>query len=142
VIEAQPDCLSQPFIVMATDYLIPEHFVSDVLDCHQQHHADVTVSLKRVPIEELASRSSVRFDPNDNILEVVEKPEPGTAPSDLSANLVFVLPPSIVPYVTGVKASPRGERELQSAINAFLADGGTARGLVQDTPNEWSPSRQ
>lgn len=133
--------IGSSFLLMATDYLIPPNFISDLLAFHESHDADVSVSLKRVPVEELASRSSARFDEYGRILEIVEKPAAGTAPSDLAANLAFVLPATLCSFVAGTPVSARGEREVQSAINAFLAQGGTARGLIQGTPDEWSPTR-
>lgn len=127
------------FLLMATDYLIQPDFISALVNFHHEHNADVSVSLKRVPAEELASRSSVRFDADDNITEIVEKPKPGEAPSDLGANLAFILPATIFSHLPSVSCSARGEREVQSAINTLLASGGSACGLIQETPSEWTP---
>jgi len=127
------------FLLMATDYLVAAEFISDFLTFHEAHGADVSVSLKRVPTKELSSRSSVRFGLDNSILEIVEKPELGKAPSDLSANLAYVLPAAVLQYLPSVVASARGEREVQSAINAYLANGGSAQGLIQKTPSEWTP---
>jgi len=141
--DTQSDPNNASFLLMATDYLIEPEFISDFLSFHNSHPADVSVSLKRVPAEELSSRSSVRFAANNTtentILEIVEKPEPGKAPSDLSANLAFVLPAAVLQYLPSVTPSARGEREVQSAINAYLASGGSAQGLIQEAPNEWTP---
>ena len=124
---------------MATDYLIPDNFIPDLLNFHASHDAAISISLKSVPEEELASRSSVRFAKDGSISEVVEKPPAGNAPSNLSANLAYVLPAALPKYLPEVKTSPRGEREIQTAINAFLAANGTARGLEQPAPDEWTP---
>ena len=127
------------FLLMATDYLIPANFISDLLHFHASHDAAISISLKSVPEDELASRSSVRFAEDGSISEVVEKPPAGKAPSSLSANLAYVLPAALQEYLPQVKASARGEREIQTAINAYLAADGTARGLEQPAPNEWTP---
>lgn len=127
------------FLLMATDYLLTPEFMMDLVSFHKEHGDDMSVSLKRVPKEELSSRSSVRFDADHRITEIVEKPEPGKAPSELGANLAFILPAAFVQYVPSVTVSARGEREVQSAINAYLANGGRARGLIQETPSEWTP---
>jgi len=140
--------LNAPFLLLATDYLLPPQFIADLVRFHASHTADVSVSIKRVPTAELASRSSVRFaagcdgEPvlSRNILEVVEKPPPGTAPSEFSTNLAFVLPPQVLSHLPCVVASERGEREIQSAINAYLNSGGSARGLEQAAPAEWQPN--
>jgi len=127
------------FLLMATDYLIPPSFIPDLLAFHSSHNDDISISIKSVPQEQLSSRSSVRFTDDGLILEIVEKPAEGQAPSKFSTNLAYVLPPAITSYLTDVTHSPRGEREVQSAINAFLSSGGTARGIEQAAPSEWSP---
>jgi len=76
-----------------------------------------------------------------DILEIVEKPAPGTAPSAIAANLCFVLPPELLGHVGETGVSPRGEREIQTTINAWLAAGGRARGLLQPVPPEWDPEQ-
>ena len=188
VMYARPELLVTPFLLSATDYLVPPTFYGDLLRFHAGHDAALTVSLKAFG-EDGAARSSVRFagpgsvsepasgpgptSPNPRpsrgtchrdgvamrawtregrrarrstddpgareILEIVEKPAPGTAPSALAANLCFVLPPELLEHVGETGVSPRGEREIQTTINAWLAAGGRARGLVQPTPPEWDP---
>ncbi len=137
VIEAYPDFVQEPYILSATDYLVPESFFSDLIQFHANHTAELTVSLKALPESELAGRSSVRFGDNDTIEEIVEKPAPGTAPSSIGANLTFILPSSLAPFITAVPLSPRGETEIQYAINEWLANGGSAKGLIQNAPDEW-----
>jgi len=136
----------EPFLLSATDYLLPPRFYPDFLAFHAAHGAGASVSLKRLAAQQLTARSSARFDAKGHderdggqVLEIVEKPAPGRAPSAIGANLMFVLPPEILPYVQAVEPSPRGEREVQSALNAWLADGGRCRGRVQPTPVEWVP---
>ncbi|MFK8075029.1 MAG: nucleotidyltransferase family protein [Granulosicoccus sp.] len=141
-IETYPDIMQQPYILSATDYLVPESFFGDLLKYHADHTAEITVSLKALPESELAERSSVRFGDDKTIEEIVEKPAPGTAPSSIGANLTFVLPSTIAPYIAAVPLSQRGETEIQYAINEWLANGGSARGLIQCAPNEWQPPQR
>jgi len=131
--------VGSPFMLTATDYLIPPNFIPDFLSFYSSHNEDIAVSIKSVPKEQLASRSSIRFSGDGQILEVVEKPAKGEAPSSYSANLTYVLPPKVLQLLADVQTSPRGEREVQSAINTYLAGGGSARGLVQPAPPEWTP---
>lgn len=137
VIEQAPDFVTQSFILSATDYLVPRTFFPDLLTFHASHADDLSVSMKALDEKEVTGRSSIRFVDDQSIIEIVEKPAPGTAPSLIGANLTFVLPPSIVPYIDEVPVSPRGEHEVQQAINAWLRQGGKARGLLQPTPREW-----
>ncbi len=147
VADARPDFLTERFLLAATDYLVHADFFEEFLAFDAAHDAGASVSLKRLAEGGAAARSSARFagtvPANEGeagqVLEIVEKPAPGTAPSEVAGNLVFALPPAIVPRVRRTEASARGEREVQSALNAWLADGGRCRGLLQGTPEEWTP---
>jgi NDP-sugar pyrophosphorylase family protein len=142
VIEKTPDVVQAPFVLSATDYLVPRDFFVDLLRFHTGHTGELSVSLKELPEAELAGRSSVRFADDQSIREIVEKPAPGTAPSSIGANLTFVLPASIVPYVQEAPMSARGEQEVQQAVNDWIAGGGQAFGLLQGIPREWTPPLQ
>lgn len=127
-----------PVLLSATDYLVGPPFYCEFFESHAGHDAASSVSLKHLPGHELAARSSIRFAASGaDILEIVEKPPPGTAPSAIGANLIFVLPPAVIARVGEVSASSRGEREVQTALNACLDGGGRCRGLIQGVPKEW-----
>lgn len=132
------DWFGASFVLAATDYLVPPGFYPDLLAAHRAGKRDVTISLKQPGASGLAARSSVRFDDAGCVTEVIEKPAPGSAPSDYAANLVFVLPAGILGLLDAVPASPRGEREVQTAINQWLARHGPATALLQPMPAEWS----
>jgi len=133
------DWFNESFLLTATDYLVAEKFYPNLLQFHAEHLADISVSIKTVPEEELGSRSSVAYKGDFEITEVVEKPAEGQAPSKYSANLIYILPGKLRQAIQNVEPSMRGEREIQSAINAYLANGGTAKGLLQPVPQEWTP---
>jgi len=141
-LEAKPEWFESTFLLTASDYLVSPLFYSDLLNAFEQSGKHIAVSLKRIDESELASRSSIRFNDVGDVMEVIEKPAPGTAPSSLAANLIFVLPPDIVAGIAKVQASPRGEKEIQSAVNSYLNQHGPACGLEQETPKEWHPDMQ
>jgi len=116
-----PEISQETFIMSATDYLVPRRFYSQLMDFHQSHKAAMSISMKRLDPEEIQGRSSIRFADDGAIVEVVEKPQPGQAPSDIAANLAYVLPPTIVSFLEQVQPSQRGEREVQSAITKTVA---------------------
>jgi len=135
----KPDWFDGYFLVSATDYIATPDFYSALTAFHHSHNGKMSISLKQLAIEELSSRSSVRFRGEFEISEVVEKPAAGQAPSEYSANLVYIFPPSIVSLFASVKPSARGEREVPSAVNQWLSENGRARGLLQAPPAEWQP---
>jgi len=136
---AQPNWFTSSFLLTASDYIVPLPFYKSLLDAFRQSQKSIAVSVKRIDESELAMRSSVRFDNNGDVLEIVEKPAIGTAPSQLSANLIFVLPEDIVDALHHVKPSPRGEKEVQSAVNSYLQLNGSGFSLEQIAPTEWHP---
>lgn len=138
-LEAHPTWFTNSFLLTASDYIVPLSFYKSLLDAFVQSQKTVAVSVKRIDESEMTMRSSVRFDDNGDVLEIVEKPAEGTAPSQLSANLIYVLPAGIVEAICHVKPSPRGEKEVQSAVNSYLHEHGSGFSLEQSVPQEWQP---
>jgi NDP-sugar pyrophosphorylase family protein len=141
VLTSLPDWVdrSAPVLVTATDYLLPENALADLVTAHETQGCDITVSLKECPPEELSARSSVDLDQTWRVQRIVEKPAPGEAPSRFTAALIYILPPEIWVVLPDLKPSARGELELPAAVNLLLESGMTAFGLLQPTPGEWSP---
>ena len=141
VLTSLPDWVdrSAPVLVSATDYLLPENALVDLVDAHEAQGCDITVSLKECPPEELSVRSSVELDENWRVGRIVEKPAPGEAPSRFTGALIYILPPKIWNVLPDLQPSSRGELELPAAVNLLLEAGMTAYGLLQPTPAEWSP---
>lgn len=136
---AQPSWFTTPFLLTASDYLVPLPFYKSLLDAYHQSQKPIAISVKRLDNDELSMRSSVRFNGDSDVLEVVEKPAAGTAPSQFSANLVYVLPADIKATIQRVEPSPRGEKEIQSAVNSYLLANGPGCSLEQAVPLEWRP---
>ncbi|MEM8860284.1 MAG: nucleotidyltransferase family protein [Chloroflexota bacterium] len=141
-IDAHPQLFknSDSFILTATDYLFDPTVLSELVEKQGSTAADIVVSLKEVPKEELSGRSSVRYTGDFEIQEIVEKPAAGQAPSPYSGSLTFLLPSKIVNYVPNMQMSQRGEYEIQALVNQMILDSFSARGVLQPAPNEWNPS--
>lgn len=131
----------RPFILTATDYILPPDYLANLTAAHLVNNTDMTFSLKKLPREKIMGSSSARFVENGQISQIIEKPAPEEINSPFSVSLTFVLPGAIVDYLERMEPSPRGEYEIQSVINQMLADGYTASGLEQETPREWSVER-
>lgn len=132
---------SEPVIVAATDYALGENVLLELLEAHGQHGADITVSLKECPPEEMMSRSSVEVDGAGYVKRIVEKPPPGQIVGPYAASVLFILPPLFWEYLPRIKSSPRGEIEMQSAVQNMIEDGFRVFGLLQSAPEEWQASR-
>ena len=130
---------NEPVMVVATDYILEENSLLELVHAHQQNGADITMSLKECPVEELSARSSVEVDSTGHVKRIVEKPKHEEILSPYAASAMFIFPPAIWKYLPKVELSPRGEVELQSAVQKMIDDGYKAVGLLQPAPQEWTP---
>lgn len=129
----------EPVMVVATDYILEEDSLLELVEVHRQHGADITMSLKECPIEELSARSSVEVDSEWRVKQIVEKPAPEEILSPYAASVMFIFPPAIWDYLQKTCISPRGEIELQSALQMMIDNGYKTYGLLQPAPQEWAP---
>ena len=127
-------------MVVATDYILKEDSLLELVQAQEKYQADIVMSLKECPIEELAARSSVDVDSNWRVKRIIEKPKREEIMSPYAASILFILPPQIWEYLPKLKPSERGEIEMQSAINRMIQDGFKAVGVLQSAPEEWKPS--
>lgn len=128
-----------PILVAGTDYALQKNHLLDLVEAHHMNGADITMSLKRCPPEELISRSSVDVDADWRVKRIIEKPGRDQIMSPYAASILFILPPQIWDYLSRILPSPRGEIEMQSAVQMMIEDGYKACGLLQSAPEEWIP---
>lgn len=134
----------RPFLLTATDYILPPTYLADLTAAHQQNGTDIAISLKELPLADIIGRSSVQFGENgcghdhSHITRIIEKPTPEQINNPFTASLTFILPGVTLDYLGKVRPSPRGEFEIQDVINQMITAGLTASGLVQPIPREWT----
>jgi dTDP-glucose pyrophosphorylase len=129
----------EPVMVIATDYILEENYLLDLVKAYQQYNAEITMSLKKYPIDELLSRSSVDVDTDWRVKRIIEKPKREEIMSPYAASIMFIFPSAIWEYLTNVKPSERGEIEMQSAVQMMIEAGFKTYGLLQPAPQEWTP---
>ena len=125
-------------MVIATDYILEENSLLELVNTHKQHNAQIAMSLKECPIEELSARSSVDVDTNWRVKKIIEKPKRDEILSPYAASVMFIFPPAIWEYLPKIQLSERGEIELQAAVDMMIQDGYEAFGLLQPAPLEWN----
>ena len=130
----------EPVMVVATDYLLGEDSLLELVQAQEKHAAEIVMSLKECPVEELAARSSVDVDSDWRVKRIIEKPKREEIMSPYAASILFILPPQIWNYLPNIQPSERGEIEMQAAIDRMIRDGFKAVGVLQPAPEEWKPS--
>ena len=128
-------------MVVATDYILKEDSLLELVQARGVYQAEIVMSLKECPIEDLTTRSSVDVDSNWCVSRIIEKPKRVEIMSPYAASILFILPQQIWKYLSKVKVSDRGEIEMQSAINTMIQDGFKAIGVLQSAPEEWKPDQ-
>jgi NDP-sugar pyrophosphorylase family protein len=118
-------------MVLAGDTAFGFNHIAGLMQFHRTSGADVSLSLKRLPVERLSASASVAVDPAGRITQIVEKPAPGTAPSEIASAPLYIYPPSLTDYLTRVGLSPRNEYELPDVITMMIDDGLKVMGKVE-----------
>jgi bifunctional UDP-N-acetylglucosamine pyrophosphorylase/glucosamine-1-phosphate N-acetyltransferase len=67
------------------------------------------------------------------VARIVEKPAPDEAPSDISSLPLYLFSHRILDYLPEVSLSPRGEYELQDAIQMLIERDGRVRGVLAES---------
>jgi dTDP-glucose pyrophosphorylase len=129
----------EPVMVIATDYVLEENYLLDLVETDIKQNAEITMSLKECPVDELMARSSVDVDSDWRVNRIIEKPKREEIMSPYAASILFILPSEIWEYLPRIKPSARGEIEMQSAIQMMIEDGFRAFGMLQPAPQEWTP---
>ena len=118
---------AEPFAVMlADDIMIDDSkLLSDMLAVHERYSSSV-IALEEFPPEEISAYGCVRTEQVEEglvrVLEVVEKPEPEEAPSNLAVMGRYVFTPEIFAATDGLEPGTGGEIQLTDAITVLAQE--------------------
>jgi UTP--glucose-1-phosphate uridylyltransferase len=123
-----------PFVVMLGDDIMDRRskVLQGMIDTYDQYGRSV-VALAEFPMEEMSSYGCVKPEPVTDslvrVLDVVEKPSPSEAPSNLAVMGRYVFTPEIFGVLEKVRPGVGGEIQLTDAI-AMLLEQQTVYGYV------------
>ncbi|MFZ5916131.1 MAG: sugar phosphate nucleotidyltransferase [Chloroflexota bacterium] len=122
--------ISGDFILSACDNLISAAHVGQMLQTWQaEPRPNAVLTLMPVEPERLGSVGIVEMA-GPWISRIVEKPSPAEAPSNISSLPLYCFSPRILSYLPQVPRSPRGEYELQDAIQMLIERDGRVAGVT------------
>lgn len=116
-----------PFAVLLGDEFMAKghRLLPDMMRIHSQYGRSV-MALQEVPIEEMARWGCVKperiSDHLVQILDLVEKPEPSVAPSNLAVMGRYIFTPEVFERLEQVQPGVGGEIQLTDAVAMLLAD--------------------
>lgn len=114
----------EPFLVILADELILDgsDFLKSMIDDY--YHKDPESSILGVIEVEKKDTNKygiIKIDQKSGkIINMVEKPDPGSAPSNLAINGRYILQPEIFKYLENAKLGKGGEIQLTDAMNSML----------------------
>lgn len=88
------------------------------------------LALLRVGPDELTRMGVVEIDKEQRVLRIVEKPTLEEAPSDIGSVPIYLFSHKLVEYLSKIQPSPRGEYELQDAMQELIEKDGYVYGLL------------
>ena len=127
VLAAQPVVGDEPFMVFLPDDVVQSATpcARQLLDVAAQQNAGV-IALERVPQADTSRYGIVTTEPLGNglhrILDLVEKPSPEEAPSNLAIIGRYVLPAEVFPFIARTPPGLGGEIQLPDALRLLIAE--------------------
>jgi UTP--glucose-1-phosphate uridylyltransferase len=115
----------EPFVVLLGDDIMDDRstVLAEMIDVHQERSASV-VACKEFGPDQISAYGCVSYEDAGprllKILDIVEKPAPGEAPSSWAVLGRYVFTPSIFDALAEVKPGRGGEIQLTDAIGLLL----------------------
>ncbi len=124
--------ITEDFILSACDNLVAETDVGRLIALMQSDiNPDGVLTLLPVEADRLGSVGIVELN-GIWVTRIVEKPKPEEAPSNISSLPLYAFSPQILSYLPKVPLSPRGEYELQDAIQMLIDRKGRVGSILID----------
>ena len=128
---------NQPFVVALGDSIIGVHaqstIVRQMVQLYDREQPDAIIALERVPDEDVVHYGIAQVtSERDGVLELgdlVEKPAPAEAPSNLAVAARYLFKPVIFDYLERTSAGKGNEIQLTDAISTLIRDGGRVLGV-------------
>ena len=114
-----------PFVVLLGDDIMVDgaHLLTSMIRAYEEQQASV-IALLEVPHEDIGSYGCVRpeavSDHLVRVLDIVEKPDPSVAPSDLAVVGRYVLTPEVFDALEHVQPGYGGEIQLTDALATLV----------------------
>jgi bifunctional UDP-N-acetylglucosamine pyrophosphorylase/glucosamine-1-phosphate N-acetyltransferase len=121
--------IEEDFVLSACDNLLSVAQTGALLRGWEGGATAALLTLMPVEPERLGSVGIVELEGN-RVTRIVEKPAPEEAPSNISSLPLYVFSRRLLDYLPRVTLSPRGEYELQDAIQMLIAAGERVEGVM------------
>ncbi len=117
----------EPFAVILSDDIIDpdENLLGKMMELYEKHQATI-LALQRVPKKEVHRYGIIAGDEIKKnffkITDMVEKPKPSSAPSNIAIIGRYILTPDIFHFIKTTPKGKGGEMQLTDALRALLKE--------------------
>lgn len=110
-----------PFaVVLGDNFFHPKSFLQDVINYHIDEKANATLGVAEVKD---VTRHGIISPNGDRIVDMVEKPSPENAPSQLGAIGIYVFEKEIFEAIRLTKPGYKGEFQLTDSVKVMIGEG-------------------
>ncbi|QQG45488.1 MAG: UTP--glucose-1-phosphate uridylyltransferase GalU [Candidatus Sungiibacteriota bacterium] len=140
VLQARPLLGKEPVAIMSGDDIIDAKppALKQLVRIFKKYRAPV-VGVARVSDSEIHKYGVIagkKIAPRTwRVTGTIEKPKPGTAPSNLAIFVKYIFTPEIFEYLAKVKPASNGEIYIPPALDKYIKDGG--RFYAYEVKGEW-----
>jgi UTP--glucose-1-phosphate uridylyltransferase len=121
----------QPFVVALGDSIVglnaQSRAISRMIEIFETRRATCVIAVEEVPVEETQNYGIVCIDGEEEgcyrVVNLVEKPKPDVAPSNLAIAGRYVFSPLIFDMIRRVEPDNKGEIQLTDAIQMMCEEG-------------------
>ncbi len=125
VLTGEPLIGKNPFAVVLADDLCDGDVLSQMVEVYKKYKCPI-IAIKEIPENETDKYGIIKGKEIDSgifvIKEMVEKPEPKNAPSNMAVIGRYILTPEIFDYLKKTKPGKGGEIQLTDALNAMAKE--------------------
>ncbi len=121
---SKPFVKEEPFAVLLSDDVIDpdDNLLEEMIQCYKRYNSPI-LALERVPKEETSRYGIIKGrEIKKNVFEIedlIEKPKPSDAPSDIAIIGRYILVPDIFHFLETVQPGKDGEIQLTDALRAL-----------------------
>ncbi len=116
----------EAFVVILADEMMEQssnrkrNFLGEMIDLYQQkEEISSVVAVGEVEVQDTSKYGIIQNDGAEKIIDMVEKPKPEAAPSNLAITGRYILQPEIFEYLSKFEVGSGGEIQLTDAMKAM-----------------------
>lgn len=120
---------NEPFVVILADEMMMQsknrqkNFLAEMIDdYYAQEEASSFVAVGEIAVEDSDKYGIIKNEGAAKIIDMVEKPKPENAPSNLAITGRYILQPEIFSYLENLEIGSGGEMQLTDAMKKMCQD--------------------